>query len=134
MPVPTVSKFMSMTPYTVGSDQTLQHAHILMHDHHIRHLPVLRGGQVVGMLSERDLALIEAFKDIDPRAVKVEEAMSTGVYEVQPETPLDVVVAEMASKKYGSAVVVKDRKVVGILTTVDVCSALAQLLHGRLAH
>lgn len=123
---------MTTTPHTVGSDQTLQHAHVLMNEHNIRHLPVLRGGQVVGMLSERDLALIEVFKDVDPRALTIDEAMSTGVYQVVPDAPLDVVAAEMASKKYGSAVVVQNRKVVGILTTVDVCSALADLLHGRL--
>jgi acetoin utilization protein AcuB len=94
---------------------------------------VLRGGDLVGMVSERDLALIEQFHDIDPRCTKVEEAMTPSVYKVAPEAPLDQVVAEMATKKYGSAVVVQNRKVVGILTTVDVCTALAQLLQGRLA-
>ena len=124
---------MSMAPHTVGADQTLAHAHVLMNDHDIRHLPVLRGGELVGMVTERDLALIEQFPDIDPRAAKVEEAMSTSIYKVSPEAALDEVVSEMASKKYGSAVVVLNQKVVGILTTVDVCSALATLLKGRLA-
>jgi len=78
------------------------------------------------------LALIEQFRDIDPQATRVEEAMSLSVYQVSPEAPLDEVVSEMASKKYGSAIVVQNHKVVGILTTVDVCSALAALLRGRL--
>jgi acetoin utilization protein AcuB len=120
---------MTPSPHTVGADQTLQHAHAIMHDHDIRHLPVLRAGDLVGMVTERDLALIEQFRDIDPRWTKVEEAMSTSVFKVVPEAPLDEVVAEMAVKKYGSAVVVENRRVVGILTTVDVCTALAQLLH-----
>ncbi len=132
-PIPVVLKYMTMSPHTVGADQTLAHAHAILKDHDIRHLPVLRGGELVGMLTERDLALIEQFPDIDPRETKVEEAMSTSIYTVAPETPLDDVVAEMASKKYGSAVVVQNHKVVGILTTVDVCSALASLLRGRLA-
>jgi acetoin utilization protein AcuB len=132
-PIPSVAKYMTTAPHTVGSDQTLQHAHLIMNDKNIRHLPVLRGGELVGMLTERDLALIETFKDIDPRAVTIDQAMSTGVYQVAPETPLDEVVSDMASKKYGSAVVVQNRKVVGILTTVDVCSALGELLRGRLA-
>jgi uncharacterized protein YjaG (DUF416 family) len=38
----------------------------------------------------------------------------------------------MAEKKYGSAVVISNHKVVGIFTTVDACAALADLLHSRL--
>ncbi|HKP60634.1 MAG TPA: CBS domain-containing protein [Polyangiales bacterium] len=130
-PIPSVAKYMTHTPHTVGADQTLAHAHVLMNDYAVRHLPVLRGGELVGVLSERDLALIEQFRDIDPRATRVEEAMSLGVYQVAPETPLDRVVSTMASKKYGSAIVVENHRVVGILTTVDVCSVLATLLRGQ---
>jgi uncharacterized protein YjaG (DUF416 family) len=39
----------------------------------------------------------------------------------------------MASKKYGSAVVEQNHKIVGIITTVDICQALADLLHSRLS-
>jgi acetoin utilization protein AcuB len=132
-PIPTVSKYMTRAPHTVGVDQTLAHAHAVMTDHDIRHLPVLQGGELVGMVSERDLALLEQFSEIDPLATKIEEAMSPTIYKVAPESPLDEVVAEMAARKYGSAVVVQNGHVVGILTTVDVCSALAELLRGRLA-
>ena len=132
-PIPTVVKYMTTSPHTLGADQTLAHARSVMKEHEIRHLPVLRGGELVGMVSERDLALIEQFEEIDPRSTLVEDAMSTTIYKVPPETPLDEVASEMASKKYGSAVVVQNSKVVGILTTVDVCAALAQLLRGRLA-
>src|SRR5262245_23891585 len=119
-PIPTVAKYMTVSPHTIGAEQTLSHAHALMNDFNVRHLPVLSGGDLVGVLTERDLALIEQFKDIDPRATRVDEAMSIGIYHVPPDARLDVVVSEMASRKYGSAVVVQDRKVVGILTTVDV--------------
>jgi acetoin utilization protein AcuB len=84
------------------------------------------------MLTQRDLALNESLKDVDPRSVPVEDAMSTEVYMVSPDAKLDEVVSEMAEKKYGSALVVQNHKVVGIFTTVDVCSALADLLHSRL--
>jgi acetoin utilization protein AcuB len=132
-PIPTVQKYMTTSPHTVGTEQTLAHAHGILREYRIRHLPVLRGGELVGMLTERDLALIETLKDVDARAIKVADAMSVGVYQVSPHAPLDEVVGEMASKKYGSAIVVQNSKVVGILTTVDVCSALAALLNGRLA-
>ena len=132
--IPTVQKYMTTAPHTVGSDQTLAQAHAVLREHEIRHLPVLRGGELVGMLTERDLALIETLKDVDPRAIKVEEAMSVGVYQVSPDAALDEVVSEMAAKKLGSAIVVQNRKVVGIFTTVDVCVAMAALLKGRLTH
>jgi acetoin utilization protein AcuB len=132
-PIPTVQKYMTTSPHTVGTDQNLAHAHAILREHRIRHLPVLRGGELVGMLTERDLALIETLKEVDPRKILVEDAMSTSVYSVSPDQAIDEVVEAMAAKKYGSAVVVQNHKVVGIFTTVDVCSAFAELLRGRLA-
>ena len=131
--IPTIQKYMTTTPHSIGAEQTLAHAHEVLREHKIRHLPVLRGGALVGMITQRDLALVEALKDVDPRKVLVEDAMSTSLYTVEPDAPLDVVVSEMAEKKYGSAVVVQNHKVVGIFTTVDVCKAFAELLHSRLA-
>jgi acetoin utilization protein AcuB len=70
---------------------------------------------------------------VDPNTTTAADAMSSEVYKVSPESPLDGVVKEMASRKYGSAVVVSNNKVVGVLTTVDVCRALGELLSTRLA-
>jgi CBS domain-containing protein len=53
-------------------------------------------------------------------------------YAVSPDSPLDEVVATMAQHKYGCAVVMQNGKLVGIFTTVDVCRAFAEMLHGRL--
>lgn len=131
-PIPSVQKYMTTSPYTVGSDQTLKHAHGILREHSIRHLPVLRGGELVGMLTARDLALIEGLKGVDPSEVLIEDAMSSEVYTITPDAALDEVVREMAAKKYGSAVVMQNRHVVGIFTTVDVCGALADLLQTRL--
>lgn len=58
--------------------------------------------------------------------------MTTSVYVVSRETPLDEVAATMAERKLGCAVVMQREHVVGILTTVDICNALAALLQGRL--
>jgi acetoin utilization protein AcuB len=124
---------MTTSPHSVGQEQTLAVAHQIMREHRIRHLPVLHGGHLVGMLTERDLHLVETLKDVDPTKVTVEDAMSTQVYCVEPDTGLDAVTREMAEHKYGSAVVMQNQKVVGIFTTVDACAALAELLVGRLA-
>jgi len=132
-PIPTIQKYMTTSPHTVGAEQTLAHAHRLLREHKVRHLPVLSGGDLVGMLTERDLALIETLRDVDPSKVLVEDAMSTSIFTVAPDAPLDQVVVDMAAKKYGSAVVVQNNHVVGIFTAVDVCMAFAELLNTRLA-
>lgn len=130
--IPPIRKYMTTAPHTVGIDQSLHQAHQMMREHSIRHLPVLDGGKLVGMLTQRDLAVIEGLKDVDPKKVNVEDAMSNEVFAVDPDALLDEVAAEMAEKKYGSAVVVQNHKVVGIFTTVDLAMALAELLRGRL--
>lgn len=131
--IPTVQKYMSTSPHTIGAEQTMSVAHRMMREHRVRHLPVLREGKVVGLLSDRDLNVIETLSGVDPTRVSVEEAMSQDPYVVPPDQALDEVVMTMASKKYGSAVVVQHDKVVGIFTTVDACKAFAELLHTRLA-
>jgi acetoin utilization protein AcuB len=132
-PIPPISKFMTTAPHSIGSAQSLAVAHQMMHQHRVRHLPVLDGGALVGLLSERDVALILAIKDVDASKATVEDAMSSVVYTARPEAPLDEVVREMAEHRYGSVVITSNEKVVGVFTTVDACRALAELLHGRLA-
>ena len=132
-PIPTIQKYMTTSPHSIGIEQPLTVAHTMMQEHGIRHLPVLHGGKLLGMLTDRDLRLVESLVGVDPSEVKVEDAMSTVVYSVSPETPLDEVVSTMGEHKYGSAVVMQNMKVVGIFTTVDVCRTLAELLQTRLA-
>lgn len=131
---PTIQKYMTAMPLTVRPDLPLSAADKLMHDHGIRHLPVLDGGQLVGLVSQRDVRLIETLKDVDPKVVTVEEAMSQDIYEIKPDTTLEEVATNMAEHKYGSAVVVDHGKVVGIFTTVDAMKALVDVLHGRHKH
>lgn len=133
-PIPPVSKYMSTTPQTARPGLTLEQATKIMREHAIRHLPILEGGQLVGILTERDIRVLESFKDVDPAKTRVEDAMEPNVYTVSPDARLDEVATEMASKKYGSAVVMQNMHVVGIFTAVDAMSALSELLRTRLAH
>lgn len=132
-PIPTIEKYMTSNPHSVGVEQSLATAHALMQKYGIRHLPVLHANELKGIVSQRDLQLLESFESVDPKTATVEEAMWTGVYCVAADTPLDDVVTTMAEHKYGSAVVMDNHKVVGIFTTVDACRALAELLSTRLA-
>lgn len=130
--IPSIQAHMTKSPHSIGRDQPLTRAHEFMREHKIRHLPVLDRGELVGILSDRDLALIEALQDVNPSLVAVDDAMSTEVYAVAPDTPLDQVVHSMAEHKYGCAVILHQQQVVGIYTTVDVCRSLAESLRGQL--
>jgi acetoin utilization protein AcuB len=132
--IPRVDEYMTPGPHSVGQDQSLSQAHHLMRAHHIRHLPVLHGGRLVGVVSDRDLHLIETLRDVDPAQVSVQEAMSPIVYTVTPGASLNEVVRAMAQHKYGCAVVEDNGKVVGVFTTVDAMRAFADLLETRLTH
>lgn len=123
-----VDDFMTRTVHTIGTQSPLSEAHRLMNEHAIRHLPVLEGGRLVGVVSMRDLHLIETLKGVDPKEVPVEEAMAQDAYTVPPGTELLEVARTMAMHKYGSAVVARDGHVEGIFTTIDALKALEMLL------
>jgi acetoin utilization protein AcuB len=131
--IPHIDRYMTPGPFSIGQEQSLAQAHRLMREHQIRHLPVLHGGQLVGVLSDRDLHLIETLRDVDPDQVTIEEAMSPSAYTVSPRAPIDEVVREMVEHKYGCAIVEDNGKLVGVFTTVDAMRAFADLLETRLA-
>lgn len=120
---------MTQQPWTIRRDAKMTQAHQIMREHRVRHLPVLEAGKLVGIVSERDLHLIETLPDSDPDEVTVEEAMSQDVYVVDPDDPVEAVVEQMASRKYGSAIVMDPRGgVAGIFTTIDALQVLADVL------
>lgn len=123
----TLGGFMTPSPHTIGADQPLATARALMHQHHIRHLPVLDGGTLVGILSDRDLALVASLL-VDEARVPVSEAMTPDPRALTPETSLEWVAAEMAERRIGSVVVMEHGRVVGIFTTIDALRALQSLL------
>jgi acetoin utilization protein AcuB len=119
---------MTPSPHTIGRGQTLSAALERMRAFDVRHLPVLDGGRIVGVLSQRDVLFVETLRDVEPSKVTVEDAMSTEVYAVSPQTALFDVVQEMHEHKYGCVVVVDGAHVVGIFTSIDALRALAGLL------
>jgi acetoin utilization protein AcuB len=127
----TIERFMTPSPHTIGDDQTLSVAHRIMREYGIRHLPVLMGGKLVGMLSQRDVYFIETLRDVDPDKVKVNEAMSQDLYAIGPRSSAREVAREMALHKYGAAVIVDHGRVVGVFTTSDALRALSELLDER---
>lgn len=130
--IPTVQKYMTVVPHTIGSDQTLAKAEKVMHEHRIRHLPVLKGGNLVGILSERDIQLVESFRDVDPETVTVDEAYTPEPYVVKPSALLSDVCSQMVAHKYSCVLVCDNNNLVGLFTWIDALRAFDELLTTRL--
>lgn len=130
--IPTIQRYMSTSPHTIGAEQTLAKADEVMRKHKIRHLPVMQGNQLVGIVSERDLQIVLGIEGADANSLNVEDVMTQDVITVEPDTGLDEASALMVERRAGSVVVMQNRHVVGIFTTVDGMQALAELLQTRL--
>lgn len=129
-PIARVSDFMTTCPQTIDSDATLSNARAAMIELHARHLPVVHAGQLVGVLSDRDVELCASLAVDTPmhREPTVAEAMTEVVFTCGPNAHLHAVANEMAKHKIGSAVVVdpdKPSEIVGLFTTTDALCALA---------
>jgi acetoin utilization protein AcuB len=124
MPTIQVRDFMSSAPYAIGAGQPLSVAHALMRKHRIRHLPVLSAGKLVGLLSLRELYLVETLDGLRPETTIVAEAMTNDPYITSPGATIGRVAREMAVHGHGAAVVVEGDEVAGIFTTIDALRAL----------
>ena len=102
-----------------------------MRDHQVRHLPVVEHDRVVGMLSQRDILIMESLPGVNPTEVRVEEAMVRDVFIAAPDAPVGEVVETMIERKLGSTVVSEGERVLGVFTTTDALRALHDLLERR---
>jgi len=128
---PVVGQYMTGAPHTIERTRSLAAARELMLQHQVRHLPVVDGKTIVGVLSERDVLMLEALPGVNPPEVRVEEAMVKDVFTVPPEAPVGEVIESMIDGRLGSAIVCEEDRVVGVFTTVDALRALHDLLERR---
>jgi acetoin utilization protein AcuB len=118
-----VYRWMTPCPQTVQPAATMFDALVMMRQHGIRHLPVVDRGDLVGIVSERDLAFADRF--LEGRDASVASMMSRDPYVAVPNALLSDACASMARDKYGSAVIVDRGNVVGVFTAVDALRAIA---------
>ena len=121
-----VRELMEQAVTTIAEDDTLALASQLMKWNGIRHLPVMRDGRVVGMLSERDI-LAHAFPDhpLKQQAL-VREAMSSPVTIAPPHMDTIEAAAILVRDRIDALPVVQEGALVGILTATDLLGDLAQ--------
>jgi acetoin utilization protein AcuB len=130
---PTVQSWMTPMPASVGPRAKLGEAHELMRSLGVRHLPVVDGTRLVGVVSERDLHLVETLRGVDLDRLTIEDAMTPDPCTVSPRNRLEDAVHRMAERKIGSMIVVQGEEVVGILTAVDGLRAFAAMLRSGAA-
>lgn len=131
--IPEISRYMTTTPHSIGEDQPLSKAIELMDAYKIRHLPVLNGGHLKGILSDRDVKFALSIKGLEPESTTIEDISCEEVYTAQPATPLDEVLRNMSQKRLGSAVIMDNGKLVGIFTAVDAIRTFDEMLETKLA-
>jgi acetoin utilization protein AcuB len=131
MTIPPIRSVMTASPLSVGIDEPVSVAEDLMIDHEVRHLTVTESSALVGILSDRDIAFSSnsAESDLADR-LRVRDVCSLDVFAVEPETPLDTVLEQMASRRIGSAVVTEHGKAIGLFTSTDACRCFAEFLRG----
>jgi CBS domain-containing protein len=119
---------MTPEPVRIKADATLPEALTLLALADVRHLPVIDGVRVAGMLSERDvLGLLApgerpALEELDKRCVR--DLMSEEVLAVTPETPVRQIIEELLAHRVGALLVMEGEQLAGIVSYVDVLAAL----------
>ena len=118
-----VRDIMKRGPVWIGRNDTLGVAQAAMARHHIRHLPVVSEGRVVGMLSERDVLAARARDDVPWWGVAVADAMHAPAQTVRPDDSLTEAAGRMGAARIGALPVVELGALLGIVTVSDVLEA-----------
>lgn len=125
----TVEEFTTPHPVTAGEDSGVEEMELLMREHGIRHLPIMRDGQVVGVVSQRDLAVLKGL-DLDKQLqVRAGDLMSPDPVTVSTNDTLDQVAYRMSNLKIGSVIVLDEGGgLYGIFTATDALNALIEVV------
>jgi acetoin utilization protein AcuB len=136
IPSLTVGAAMTRAPVTLGPEDTLSRAQEVMRRHGIRRVPVLLGERLVGVLAEGDLkraqpSILDSTPEEFARVMDetpVSRIMITSPVTTTEDTPLVDAVGTLLSTKFGALPVLREGRVVGILTDTDLIRTLADLL------
>ena len=125
-----VAEVMTRQVFTVPVEAELDQAMELMDRHDLRHLPVLRDGELVGIVSDRDLLEATGWEPAHTRgAHPIKDVMHGPVATVHPEDTVVSAAVELVLRKIGCLPVVADGALVGILTESDMLAAWNRAAH-----
>jgi CBS domain-containing protein len=126
-----VGDWMSKAPMAVGEGTPIRDALSLMRGAEVRHLLVLDGPVLSGILSSRDLRRLVT-RDLDSPllAEPVRSIMSEGPVSVAPGTPLVTAARLLLEQRIGALPVRQGEEIVGIFTVPDALEALLAIAEG----
>ncbi|UOY07948.1 CBS domain-containing protein [Muricauda sp. SCSIO 64092] len=132
-----ISQIMTTNVVTLSTKDDLVTAEELFKKHRIRHIPVVRDGTILGILSYTDLMRISFADAIDDDEYEVdtmvynmfsiEQVMVKDVVSVTPNATVKEVAQFLAQKEFHALPVVDDGKLVGIVTTTDLIRYLLEM-------
>lgn len=126
-----VEEFTTPNPVTANENTSTDELRALMTTYGVRHLPIVRGGDVVGVVSDRDLRVAQGLSDAHRLQVLAADIMSVDPVSVKADTPLDEVAFTMSDRKIGSVIVREaDGSFLGIFTLTDALNALIEVVRG----
>lgn len=119
-----VSSWMSSPVHTVRPETTVGDSVALLRRYGIRHLPVMEGDRVVGVVTDRDLRGV-------PPETRVTAIMSRPVVVVSPRTAMEKAARLLFDRRIGCLPVIEEGKLVGILTQTDAVAALVNMMRAQ---
>lgn len=135
-----VGERMSRPPITIGPEMSIHDAVALFKKERIRRAPIIKGGKLVGIVSEKDLlnaspspATTLSVWEMNYLLSKltVAEVMTKNVITVAEDTPIEEAARIMADNKIGGLPVVKGTRVVGIITETNLFKMFLELMGAR---
>lgn len=131
-----VADAMTASPVTLGPEDTLMSALEVMRRHMIRRIPIVMGERVVGLLAEGDVkraqpSILDSTEQDFNRVMEgtqIARIMISDPISVEEETPLLDAARTLSHTKFGALPVMRDGRLVGILTDSDAIRCLADLL------
>lgn len=125
-----VSQFITTDPVIGREDMDMDELKTVLRKHDIRHLPIVRGDEVVGVVSERDVRLVSGLSPDEQKQIRASDLMTTEPYMVEASAQLEDVARIMASQRIGSVIVNdEDGLLLGIFTATDALRALVEMIH-----
>ncbi len=129
-----VEEFTTPDPVTADENVMVDDLRLLMERHGIRHLPIVRGNRVVGVISDRDLRLFSGLSAAEKFQVRAADIMAEHPLTVNASLPLDEVAYAMSERRVGSAIVNDENgELLGIFTATDALNALIEIVREKRA-
>ena len=131
-----VSDWMTKKVFTIGPDDYLSDAITLMKDRGVKHLPVVKGGKLKGIISDRDIKEFSPSKatSLDMYELhyllantRIKEILKPKVLTTTPDTPVEEAAMIMLDANIGCLPVIEDGCLCGIISDRDIYHSLVDI-------